>query len=177
MPRIQYTTTDGATGEIELSGERLTVGRADDNNIVIPDGSVSSHHGEIVFDGTNWVFTDLGSTNGTKVGDSRVDTVNLNATSAFSLGSVDCVFIGDGGEQAAAAAAPAATEPEEPVPERSSTMTSGGYGSQPYDRSLRTGFGPRKKERDAKRALLLTLGFVSLVACGAAVAVFMKMGT
>lgn len=176
MPRIQYTTTDGATGEIELSGERLTVGRADDNNIVIPDGSVSSHHGEIVFDGATWTFTDLGSTNGTKVGDSRVDTVNLAVTSAFSLGSVDCVFIGDGGEQPAAPAAPA-REAEAPVPERSATMTSAAYGTQPYDRSLRTGFGPHKKERDAKRALLMTLGFVSLLACGAAVAVFMKMGT
>lgn len=177
MPRIQYTTSDGATGEVELSGERLTVGRADDNHIIIPDGSVSSHHGEIVFDGANWVFNDLGSTNGTKVGDERVNTVNLGADRAFSLGSVDCVFISDGGGQAAMAPAAEANKPEAPAIARSMTAAgAGGYGSEPYDRSLRKGFGPPKKEKDPKRAMLMTLGFVGLLACGAAVAMFMRMG-
>ena len=173
MPRIQFTTTDGATGEVELDQERLSVGRADDNHIVIPDGSVSSHHAEIAFDGSSWVLTDTGSTNGTKVGGQKVETVNLDATGAFTLGSVECVFIGDGGAASTSSSAPAAAAP---AMSRSATLSTGGYGSASYDRSLRTGFGPHKKEKDGARSALMAFGFVALLACAAAVVMATKMG-
>ena len=171
MPKIQYTTTDGATGEVELDQERMSVGRADDNHIVIPDGSVSSHHAEIAFDGSSWVLTDTGSTNGTKVGGQRVETINLDATGAFVLGSVECVFIGDGGSNQTAPAVTAARSSS-----RSSPSSTGGYSSQGYDRTQRTGFGPHKKEKDSSRAMLVLLGVVGLTACGAAVFMSLKMG-
>ncbi len=172
MPKIQYTTTDGTTGEVELDQERMSVGRAEDNHVVIPDGSVSSRHAEISFDGSSWTLTDTGSTNGTKIGGERVETVNLDTTGAFTLGSVDCVFIGD----------PASTQTASPVTTarssaRSSTSSTGGYADKPYDRAARAGlFGPRKKEKDASRSMLMLLGVVALAACGAAVFMSMKMG-
>ena len=171
MPKIQYTTTDGTTGEVELDQERMSIGRSDDNNIVIPDGSVSSHHAEVSFDGSSWLLTDTGSTNGTKVGGERVDAVHLDASPSFVLGSVDCVFIGDGGGSQTASPVTAARSSS-----RSSTASSGGYASQPYDRSRRTGFGPHKKEKDSSRAMLMLLGVLGLAACGAAVFMSMKMG-
>ena len=33
MARIHYTTPEGTTGEIDLTAEHMTVGRADDNAI------------------------------------------------------------------------------------------------------------------------------------------------
>ena len=72
MAKIQFTTPEGQSGEVELSAERLTLGRADDNSIVIAHESVSSHHGEFVFDGASWVFNDLGSTNGTWLDRARI---------------------------------------------------------------------------------------------------------
>lgn len=172
MPKIQYTTTDGATGEVELDQERMSVGRADDNNIVIPDGSVSSRHAEISFDGSSWVLTDTGSTNGTKVGGQRVDSVNLDSTGAFTLGSVDCVFIGDGGSSQTASPVTTAR-----ASASSSTASSGSYASQPYDRSARAGlFGPHKKEKDSSSAMLILFGVVGLAACGAAVFMSLKLG-
>ncbi|MBX7212075.1 MAG: FHA domain-containing protein [Verrucomicrobiaceae bacterium] len=175
MPKIQYTTPDGTTGEVELDQERMTVGRADDNNIVIPDGSVSSRHAEITFDGSAWTLTDTGSTNGTKVGGERVETVNLDSTGAFTLGSVECVFLGDGGGSAGRGASAVAAARSS---SRSSTASSSGgsYSSQPYDRSRRTGFGPHKKEKDSSRAMLILLGVLGLAACGAAAFMAMKMG-
>lgn len=171
MPKIQFTTTDGAVGEVDLDQERMTVGRADDNHIVIPDGSVSSHHAEIAFDGSSWVLTDTGSTNGTKVGGQRVETVNLDVTGAFTLGSVDCVFIGDAASHTASSA-PAARSSS-----HAATMSSGGYSSQSYDRSQRTGFGPHKKEKDGARSALMAFGFVALLACAAAAFMATKMGS
>lgn len=42
-----------------------TIGRRDDNTLMIDDGFVSGAHAEIVFDQGSWWLVDLGSTNGT----------------------------------------------------------------------------------------------------------------
>lgn len=172
MPKIQFTTTDGATGEVELDQERMSVGRADDNNIVIPDGSVSSHHAEIAFDGSSWVLTDdTGSTNGTKVGGQRVDTVNLDSAGSFVLGSVECVFIGEGG--ASPAASPVTTARSSA---RSSSTSTSGYSSPALRPLFAHGIWPSQKEKDSSRALLILFGVLGLAACGAAIFMSLKMG-
>ena len=164
MPRIQFTTPDGASGALELDTERMSVGRADDNQLIIADDSVSSHHGEFAFDGSSWTLTDLGSTNGTKVGGSRVEHLPLTSGAAFQLGNVNCVFLGDGEEDAYSA------------PTMSVSTPSSGYGSQPYNGRLRTGFGPKAKVKNPGGALLTLLGVVGLLACGAAVYFAKQMG-
>ena len=56
----------GMTGRtFELVVERTTVGRVEDNTFQIADGSVSSHHAEILLRGTEILVRDLNSTNGT----------------------------------------------------------------------------------------------------------------
>ncbi len=165
MPRIQFTTPEGASGVLELDTERMTVGRADDNMLVINDESVSSHHAEFSFDGASWTLTDLGSTNGTKADGARVEAVGLGSGSVFQLGNVDCVFIGDGEEEQMSA--PTMTV---------STPAAGGYGAQPYDRSFRRGFGPKAKEKSSGGGLHILLGVVALAACGVAVYFAKQMG-
>ncbi|MFN0077724.1 MAG: FHA domain-containing protein [Prosthecobacter sp.] len=164
MPRIQFTTPAGATGALELDAERMTFGRADDNQLILADDSVSSHHGEVAYDGSSWTLTDLGSTNGTKVGGNRVESLALDHGTAFQLGNVDCVFVGDGEE--AAYTAPTITV----------STPSNGYGSHPYNGKLRHGFGPKVKEKNPGGGLLTLLGIVALAACGAAVYFATQMG-
>jgi hypothetical protein len=45
-----------------------TIGRREDNTLMIDDGFVSGAHAEIVFDQGTWWLVDLGSTNGTFTG-------------------------------------------------------------------------------------------------------------
>ena len=156
MPSIQFTTPSGSSGLLEISAERMSLGRADDNQLVLADDSVSSHHGEVSFDGAAWIFSDLGSTNGTKINGARVEALQLEHGGSFTLGDVECVFIGD--EEAPAA----------PARATSRTVSSGGYASIPYDRSLRTGFGPKKVVKGSSSAGLIALGFLGLLASGAA---------
>ncbi|MCB1226699.1 MAG: FHA domain-containing protein [Verrucomicrobiales bacterium] len=165
MASIQYTTPEGATGEIELTAEQMSVGRADDNMIVIPDGSVSSHHGELLLTESGWLFNDLGSTNGSKVNGEQVMQIPLASGMSFVLGSVDCVFVGDvtPQETAAAYAAGAAAVP------------TSGYGAIACDASARTGYGPKKKEKGGSSAGLMVLGVLALLACGAAVFLFSSL--
>ncbi len=49
----------------ELAVEKTTIGRVDDNTFPIPEGSVSSHHCEVLLRGTDVIIHDLNSTNGT----------------------------------------------------------------------------------------------------------------
>ncbi len=57
----------GSGETFPLGFEPTSIGRHDDNEIILPDVQVSRHHAEIVMQGGRWVIADLGSANGTFV--------------------------------------------------------------------------------------------------------------
>jgi pSer/pThr/pTyr-binding forkhead associated (FHA) protein len=81
------TAKDGAERTIEVDGTPLTLGRASDNALVLGDPRVSRHHARLQARRGTLVFTDLGSTNGSRVNGVRVDEC--------ALGSGDRVIVGD----------------------------------------------------------------------------------
>ena len=65
--------SEGLTGTAhELTVDKTTIGRVDDNTFAIPEGSVSSHHCEILLRGGDIVVRDLNSTNGTFINGHQV---------------------------------------------------------------------------------------------------------
>jgi len=52
-----------------VPGRTVTIGRADTNKIVVREDKASRQHAEIFFTDENWMVRDLGSRNGTLVGD------------------------------------------------------------------------------------------------------------
>jgi pSer/pThr/pTyr-binding forkhead associated (FHA) protein len=72
----------------------VNVGRADYNDVVIPEGSVSTNHAKIQRREGIWVLVDLDSTNGTMVDGERVfdDEVPLAPGALLRFGDVQCVF-------------------------------------------------------------------------------------
>src|SRR5204862_5760011 len=97
MPRIQLTTPEGETLELELTAERARIGRAEDNDIVAPHASVSSYHGEITLTDSGIHIHDRGSTNGTHVNGQRVEEADIPWGGTFTLGNCRAVLVGDGG--------------------------------------------------------------------------------
>lgn len=80
----------GMTGRtFELTSERTTVGRVDDNTFQITDGSVSSHHAEILLLGGDIVIRDLNSTNGTFVNNEKVTETVLRPGQVLKFGQVE----------------------------------------------------------------------------------------
>jgi DNA-binding SARP family transcriptional activator len=64
----------GADGQrYPLAGTATRIGRSSDNDIVLPDVKVSRHHAVIIDNGTTFAITDLGSANGVRVGDQRIN--------------------------------------------------------------------------------------------------------
>src|SRR5271154_7208615 len=65
--------SEGFTGKsFELTVDKTTIGRVDDNTFPIPEASVSSHHCEVLLRGTDIVIRDLNSTNGTFINGHQV---------------------------------------------------------------------------------------------------------
>lgn len=72
----------------------LTIGRATDNDIVIPDVLASRHHATLIPTPAGTEIRDNRSINGTFVNGSRVDGALLNEGDVVTIGNVDLVFTG-----------------------------------------------------------------------------------
>jgi hypothetical protein len=77
---------DGAERTIEVDGTPLTIGRSRDNGLALADPRVSRHHGRLQTRRGTLVYTDLGSTNGSRVNGIRVDEIALGVGDRLLLG-------------------------------------------------------------------------------------------
>ncbi len=96
MARLIVNAGTPQAQEFILKPGLNTLGRREDNDVTIPDPSVSSAHCQlIVADGTVHL-RDLGSTNGTFVNGAPFTEVDLKAGQEVRLGGVPLVFEGNG---------------------------------------------------------------------------------
>ncbi len=108
----------GMTGRIfDLTVERTTVGRVEDNTFHISDGSVSSHHAEILLRGTDVVVHDLNSTNGSFINGEKITEQVLKPGQILRFGQVE-LRIDDGTPAIAPAPVPATSAPAPAAPKK-----------------------------------------------------------
>ena len=100
MIRLEVTRGQLVGTAIEPTSDVIRIGRAEGNDLVVPDTHVSSEHAKIVFSGDRYVLVDQRSTNGTAIlrGAERIllDDTNSRETSledgdVVELGSQDRV--------------------------------------------------------------------------------------
>jgi len=77
---------------VALQSGVLTLGRAQDNALILADDEASSHHARIVQAPEGFIIEDLQSTNGTFVNDQRVTRQELQAGDIVSLGNTKLLF-------------------------------------------------------------------------------------
>ncbi|HEX4474685.1 MAG TPA: FHA domain-containing protein, partial [Polyangiaceae bacterium] len=70
-------------------GDKTRIGKADDNELVLGDDTVSRHHCELVREGSAVRVRDLGSTNGTRVDGTRVTDALLSPGAVLKVGEVE----------------------------------------------------------------------------------------
>lgn len=105
----------GMTGRtFELTVERTTVGRVEDNTFQIADGSVSSHHAEIILHGSDIIVRDLNSTNGTFINNEKIAETVLKPGQTLRFGQVELRI--DDGKPVTAPPAPAPAPAATPAP-------------------------------------------------------------
>ncbi len=80
--------TQGSDRSLE-AGPSYSIGRNPESDIVIDEARVSWRHAVLRLDGTTWLLEDLGSTNGTFLGNQRVQRVEITRDCVVRLGHPD----------------------------------------------------------------------------------------
>jgi pSer/pThr/pTyr-binding forkhead associated (FHA) protein len=161
MPQIRVYLSDDNQAVHELSEETATIGRLADNTIQIEDGSVSSHHAEITFQGGSYHLTDKGSTNGTFVNGAAATSVVLKDGDQVRFGSIETVFAAD---------VPATSS--QPLPRSERAAASGGSASaRPATFASSSPFPKPAPKTDALTYAAIALGALGVVGFLAAVAI------
>ena len=93
MATLEVTGPNGHDW-LELEGERITVGRSDNNDLVVKDDdSLSREHAVFERFNTRWFIRDLDSLNGTEVnGKTLTEQRALHNNDEIILGRTKCVF-------------------------------------------------------------------------------------
>jgi transcriptional regulator with GAF, ATPase, and Fis domain len=81
-----------AKGTTKPIGERLRIGKASDNDLVLTDDTVSRHHCELLRASEGVKVRDLDSTNGTKVHGARVTEAVVQPGTVLKVGEVEIVL-------------------------------------------------------------------------------------
>lgn len=91
MYRLSYTV-GGESRFLVLNRARITIGRMDENDLVLADHTVSRLHAEIVKTESGWVVRDLGARNGVSVNGARVRESVLSPGDVLTLGLFELHF-------------------------------------------------------------------------------------
>ena len=89
MPKLVVTTSSLSGRTIEVTAEKTSVGRVEDNQVVLPEASISSHHCELTPQGEDLFVKDLNSTNGTFISGDQIKEGTLKPGQVLRLGVVE----------------------------------------------------------------------------------------
>jgi pSer/pThr/pTyr-binding forkhead associated (FHA) protein len=90
-PRI-VVSIPGNTWEVPLVADRVAIGRHPESDIALDQTKVSRHHAQIERHGSAFVIKDLGSTNGTWLGDQAIEKHLLSDGDTVRIGEARLVF-------------------------------------------------------------------------------------
>ncbi len=84
--KLRVRTGPDRGREIDVRRSNITGGRSDVNDLVLSDGSVSTTHFELILRESGVMLRDRGSTNGTWIGDIRIESAWIDVGTVFSPG-------------------------------------------------------------------------------------------
>ena len=142
----------GQTHEIDDSG--LSIGRKQDNSIIIDNPSVSGNHCVITMQGENVVIKDLGSTNGTRVNSKEATEATLKPKDLIQVGSVEFLFNSEDIPLSEA----------EAIYNKTEIVEASGPAVKPTSFSSISPFGARKRENQTMWITIISI--VGLLALG-----------
>lgn len=76
----------------DLDNESYNIGRTEENDICIPDGTLSSNHCTLSKEGNTFRVVDHGSTNGTRINGERISDSYLRSSDILQVGGIEILF-------------------------------------------------------------------------------------
>lgn len=95
MAKLVIVSGDLRGQEFVLSDDQ-TIGRLGENEIPVPEKTVSRRHARVHRARDGWVVEDAGSSSGIRGEDGPTDRIVLSDGERFSLGAVEFMFMSDG---------------------------------------------------------------------------------
>jgi len=95
MAKLVVTDGSGNTKDVPLNKERVTIGRAPDNDIPLNDKAVSGHHAVVITILQDSFLEDLDSTNGTQVNGKQVAKHPLSNGDVIAIGRATLKYQGE----------------------------------------------------------------------------------
>ncbi len=96
MPKILIHYPDGTSAKFGLNGKVFTIGRAENNDIILRDGASSSYHAVLkITECGDFAVSDLESTNHTRVNGEIVGTLTLMNGDIIQFGDTQAVYESD----------------------------------------------------------------------------------
>jgi len=94
MPIITVLKGRRFEREFSFDKDHLFLGREDDNDLVLPDGSISRVHAKFVRDPSGWSIVDLNSTNGVFVNNNKVMWMCTPTKGTMKMVDMDSAVVG-----------------------------------------------------------------------------------
>ena len=93
MPNLNIVKSDGRIQNFSIIKDVITLGRSQDNDVVLPDHSVSRNHARLTKTKKGYLIADLGSFNGTKVNGKSVQSALLKDNDEIKIGVIKLTFL------------------------------------------------------------------------------------
>ena len=92
IPQLRIVNSDGKTEDYPMSGDIVTIGRGQNNDIVFLDPKVSRNHAKLEREGDKYILRDLGSFNGTQVNGKMIKESELKHGDEVVIGAAKLIF-------------------------------------------------------------------------------------
>ena len=89
---LAVVLSGGGKGTSKVVGGHFRIGTASDNDLILPDDTVSRHHCEIIRAPDGLHVRDLESTNGTKIDGTRIREAIVQPGNVLKVGNVEIAF-------------------------------------------------------------------------------------
>jgi len=93
MPHFYVVTNEGQIFNFPISKDKISIGRSNDNDLILPDNTVSRHHAEIQKRKNDYFLADLGSYNGTRLNGKSIQEGFLKHDDNVQIGSNKLTFL------------------------------------------------------------------------------------
>jgi len=95
MPVLRVFADDKLVEQFDVTSDWTRIGRSPDNDLVLNSKGVSKHHAVIEKKGANYFLIDCASSNGTFVGNQRVDRAQLEFWNDIRIAEFVVKFMGN----------------------------------------------------------------------------------
>jgi pSer/pThr/pTyr-binding forkhead associated (FHA) protein len=92
IPRIIILSEVMRGKTFELTKSLYTIGRTEDKDVCIADGTISTLHCELLVDGDSYIALDKNSTNGTRINGIRITEQRLCNSDILQVGGIEILY-------------------------------------------------------------------------------------